>query len=774
MAGTYHSTDDLLIEVDWNNVINDSDENGQQETSTQIKLDPSSGAPIIPLSEESDDIPKDSIEMKFKMNNINSNQVVYFSNETVKCLYPVTIDEASIDNSEGYIEYVTKIFEIYDSLGEDRIFNIPMMGLINKMNNRNHDYNVNLSMEMMISELEIFIDKIKNDCTKINRFYQLENCLSILNCLRIMYFIMDGSEEDSVMNGNDMSKNQIENDKKRQIFINGLIKWVNRSDGEPNADFIEQVFDSTEQLGEEELPENSPQGARDSHVFETEIFWKLINQLIIRGLFSQAIGCIDRSGLKEYLLAQCDVSSNALLDIISLLKEYPADSLSTFREWKNLALELLQNYSMNDDISISGDLRDSIEDTLLIISGDKNCILKYSQFWYESICGFYLFYIPSLELIKTEYLAWSIKKNTINVVNSWEVASKDLMQGKIYPILPILEKYDLATSSFTSGLCQAKGLLEPEIEEQYGIVNYMINSFAFEICSKMNNKKLWPIAIGLICNNPNNSNTYKRITIGELIAHFPYETNDDLEWLLSICAEWKLIDVAKKIYMQLGNTMMYEGNTIEAMKNFSKGGNIEMVKHYSWMLFEASILQSKPLDDIILNTIVSDDASKIDSDIPEEILDKMVTNTMRQTLSPYGVLFKFFQLIEEEKFSSALELLLLLINFQYLPKHYLVLITSKLLYPIYLMDDTKKVSEESILILIEVIEKEWDCKDEKSIIIYQRVIAEEYEKESEHMNLDQDDKQNRKATNYPGTIEDFLKQVRRLLNFKLCDDYIIL
>lgn len=330
--------------------------------------------------------------------------------------------------------------------------------------------------------------------------------------------------------------------------------------------------------------------------------------MLLRGLFEQAIACIERSEILTYLdtIAECSVSASIIRDIISLLGIYPRDSSTTFREWKSLALELVNNFA-NSDTNVSGELRDYIEDVLLVISGNQNKILHYSKTWYESYCGLMLYYIPSLELSQ-EYLTMSLKINPLDITNNWEKACADIINGNISSILPTLESLDTCTAAFTAAICEAKGLLENPndilnnndsdfsygneslFSPNNGMATYLINNFALELCSH-DDRDLWPISIGLIAISPminGNSNSIKKATISELLLHYPFKTNDDIEWMLSICAEWKLPEVAKTLYTILGNQMLYQGNTIEAITNFSKGGKFELVKQYSWMMFEAS------------------------------------------------------------------------------------------------------------------------------------------------------------------------------------------
>lgn len=734
---------DLLMDVDaMDFVVEENNDNTHNEEANEtfdydeiVERDPKSGAPVMSISKNEEPLAMNSKgKLKFQLGPISSQNMGYLEESNQYRLFPVKL--ARVDTSEEYVRYVSKLFEIYRDLGYDRMYSVPTMGVINTAATKEHGAAVNLAMSALVTELGIYIESIKDRRNALTRFFELEECLTILKCLQTIHFTLDTPQDGSV----------------RETFIANLINWVNRSDGEPNEEYIEQVF--------------VPLG-NDKKVFEMSYFWKLFNQLLLRGLFDQALGCLDRSQIMEYLGSQCEVSANALRDLVALLKQYPMDSTDSFREWKSLVLELAQTYS-DLETSVSRELRDYIEDTLFLVGGNHSKILHYSNTWYESFCAFILYYIPSLELSE-EFLQLSLQRHPVDVTDGWEQACVDLIRGKIYSILPVLESLDVCSAAFTAALCEAKGLLERFIDDmdtdrdagyegiedlfsyKNGMACYMLNNFAFDLCSQ-GDKRLWPVAIGLITLSPISSTSAKKMAIAELLPHYPFKTNDDIEWMLSILAKWKLPQVAKSIYVTLGNKLLYESNTIEAMANFSKAGKFEWVKRYSWIMFEASVMQGAPLDDVVLNAIVDDQENSI---IPDEILDSLVTNAMKQTLSPYAVLYRFYQAQSSKNWSEALFLLLALIKFPYLPNCYLVMLMARFLYPIFLEDDSRRMDESTILSIMESLENKPQDKDTKSINIYSTMLEEGI--------INQD--------TLPSDLTKFLKLIRQKLNFKLCQEF---
>ncbi|QHS74272.1 Nup85p [Saccharomyces paradoxus] len=738
-------SDQLLMDVDQLDFLDDGtaqvSDHKIDEEEQLYERDPVSGVILVPMTVNDQPIEKngDKLPLKFILGPLSYQNMGFITAKDKYSLYPVKIPR--VDTSKEFSTYVSGLFEIYRDLGDDRVFNVPTIGVVNSSFAKEHNATVNLAMEAILNELEVFISGIKDQNGRLNRFYELEESLTILNCLRTMYFTLDGQ---------DVEEN-------RPKFIESLLNWINRSDGEPDEEYIEQVFS---------VEDSTP----DKKVFETQYFWKLLNQLVLRGLLPQAIGCIERSDLLPYLNDTCAVSFDAVSDSVELLKQYPKDSSSTFREWKNLVLKLGQAFG-SSATDISGELRDYIEDFLLVMGGNQRKILQYSRTWYESFCGFLLYYIPSLEL-SAEYLQISLESNAVDVTNDWEQSCVDIISGKIHSILPVMESLDSCTAAFTAMICEAKGLIENVFEGdksigeydnednelledlfsyKNGMASYMLNSFAFELCS-LGDKELWPVAIGLIALSVTGTRSAKKMVIAELLPHYPFVTNDDIEWMLSICVEWRLPEIAKEIYTTLGNQMLSAHNIIESIANFSRAGRYELVKSYSWLLFEASCMEGRKLDDPVLNAIVSKNAAAEDDVIiPKDILDCVVTNAMRQTLAPYAVLSQFYELRDREDWGQALRLLLLLIEFPYLPKHYLVLLVAKFLYPIFLLDDKKPMDEESVATVIEVIETKWDEADEKSSNLYETIIEAD--------------------KSLPSSTAGLLRNLRKKLNFKLCQGF---
>lgn len=743
----------LLIDVHDMDFVCDLNDSSQPQTENLevnsnsydnlLEQDPATGELMLNLTSK-EDLPLKHNEkgiLKFKFSPISRYDTAWLIKQNRYALYPVI--RPNVDVSSQFPNYVHRLFEIYKSLGDHRVYSVPTMGVINSGYEKDHNDVLNLAMDSLVLELKSYIKSRREHERPSSTILDLEESLTILSCLKLVYFILDSSDQSST----------------RNEFIYTLTNWVNRSDGEPSAEYIELVFNS----------------CGKNAVYESPLFWKLLAQLLLRGLFEQVVGCVERSGLLAYLRETCDVSANAVKDFIALIERYPVDSPSTFREWKALALELSNLYS-NSQTSISEDLRNHIEGTLLLVSGDQSKILLYSSVWYESFSGFLLYYIPSLEL-SNEYLKLSIDNHPVDVTNNWEQPCVDIIRGSVHLILPILQSLDDCTASFTAAFCEAKGLLENSYAEiggtlsegsneesgsealfsrRNGMACYLLNNFAFDLCS-YGDKVLWPVAVGLIALSPAVSSTAKRAAIGELLPHFPYETNDDLEWMLSVCAEWKLPYVAKSLYTILGSTMLAENKNVEALANYSKAGRFDMVKGYTWLFFEVAVIRGKPLDDDILNIVVEENnvGKETSLTLSQEVIDALLTPAMRQALAPYAVLCKYYEAQDGGNWERALELLMSLIEFRYLPNYYLILLIARFLYPVFLLDDTKRISEPIILSLISILEEKWESSDPKSQDLYSVLRDENLELQEV----------------LPENLEVLNRIVREKLNFKMCQQF---
>lgn len=715
----YNNTQDLLMDVDGLDFL-DQEGDSTDSVDLTISMDPVSNAPMVSFPNEQ----PTGKALKFKFSNVSSRSLAFDDVQSNNKLFPVRL--LNLDESKEFAQYVSKLFELYQGLGEHRKNDVPTIGLIKQTSRQEHLSIINLAFQALVTELEFYIESIKYT-NKLQRIGDLEECLSILNCLKTLYFITDSPGW------------------KQEDFLESLINWVNRSDGEPNEAIIAEVFDTSLLTRRK--------------VYETTGFWDLIAQLLLRGLWSQAIQCISKSQLLEHDEEPVRIFAT---DLITIIETYPLQSDSLFREWKNSVLQLINNW---DEQDVEPEIKKSMMNIFMILSGSKNKICEFSQYWYESYCGLMLYYIPTLEL-SNEYGQLATNNNAIDVCNNWETACYDIICDRVADILPVLESLDLATAAFVAVLCESKGVIRTDFHEIFShkdenmdsinafetdptISGFLMNQLALNLCT-YDDKTLWPISVGLISLLPDIGDATKRTTLAELLPHFPYSTNDDIEWLLTVCAKWRLPEVARSIYKILGQDTLYQNNVVEAMSNFSKAGEYEWVKHYSWMIFEASVLKGAPLDDITINAIVSGDSESFS--IPKDLIDSMVTDVMRQALSPYAVLYEFHKLVESNEIENAIDNMIQLISFPYMPDQYCILLLARFFYPMFLVPENIRLQESQIFTLLKRLEKV-QINDACHLLYSQLKNGEN------------------KVNLLPDSIDSLIRDVRKTLNYKVCQAF---
>lgn len=185
----FADTQDLLMDVDnldfldEEGISNESDD----DINLTINVDPVSNAPMVnfPIEQPS------AKELRFKYNNVSSRSLAFDNSTKDNKLYPVRF--LHLDESKEFAQYVSKLFELYQGLGEHRKNDVPTIGLIKQTSRLEHFSIVNLAFHALVTELEFYIESIKYT-NKLQRIGDLEECLSILNCLKTIYFLTDSPE----------------------------------------------------------------------------------------------------------------------------------------------------------------------------------------------------------------------------------------------------------------------------------------------------------------------------------------------------------------------------------------------------------------------------------------------------------------------------------------------------------------------------------------------------------------------------------------------------
>lgn len=679
----------------------DSDENQDEEL--EQELDPVSNV----LLKRFDDAPvgpggidswrKTSRILKFKLNPNGVNGVGFISQDPTSDkeikvypqetkLYPATIPQT--DDSSLYTDYISSLYSIYEALGDERYYSVATIGLIKKNAQREQTEVLNNAMTLTIKELELYIERKQDQQDSDASIFELEECLFILNCFKALYFAEDYEIP--------------------QLLSN----WINRADPQPNVELSESIM-------------NSPKP------YQHPYFWKFINQLVLRGLHQNASEAIKQSGYQE--LSNSDPSLfNLFTDAENLLASYPDQSTQEiFKQWKKAAATAAQNASIRS--SSNPDLTKSIKTLFSIISGNKSSILNSSETWYEALVGLIYYHIPSVELIN-EYFQEAINHHQPDRTVVWEVASVDIFEGNFLQVLRSLSSFNSATAAYVAALCEAKGLLRgysldedengkassafPSLDQDLfstrNVSEFLLHSHALD-CLAI--ESLTPVGIGLLALSRNPT---ARSVIAEYLPRYNFKTNDDIEWALTICASLKLPQIAHVIFRIAAQRSLSNGLLLEALNLFARAGEIDFVKHHAWLIFENSLIRGEPIDDIIINAAI-DESIIIENVDPETLV---LSPLLRQLLSPYAILYQFWQLKKEGSLNLALARLISLLKFPHLPPRLFGLLIAQILPFIIFITPPKVLSKEDLLSVVKILDNYDEQYINKSTKKSQKILKE--------------------------------------------------
>ena len=693
-------------------------------------------APIPP--EGVDNWTKSSRILKFRLNPNGVDGVGFISqnphsDKRIK-VYPqetkiYTTKVPTFDDADAYVEYVSNLYSIYDALGEEKYYSVPTAGVINREAQRNQINVLTKAMSLTIEELQSYIDKKSTNANSEIEVFELEEILAVLNCLRALYFTPDNE------------------------IPRALAQWINMADPQPDAELANGIMKS-------EIPYKHP------------LFWAFITQLTLRGLYETASDAFKQSKFEE-LHDDDEELYNLIVDCLHLLESYPENSpQEIFKTWKSTAAKALSNASLrNTDNPM---LLNNIRKLLQILAGDQTAIVEQSTSWYEALVGLVYYHIPSSELL-TDYFNSAVSSHKPDQTSIWELACVDIFEESFLQALRAISSFSTATSAYVSALCEARGLLKGySFDDDFKVSSsllisqdlfsttnpseFLIHTHALD-CLTIH--ELAPVGIGLLAPSRNPT---ARSVIAEYLPRYEFQNNDDIEWALTVCASLKLPYIAHVIYRTAAQRSLAEGLLLEALKLFARAGEIEYVKHHCWLIFENSLMRGEPIQDVIINATV-DDSISIEG-VDRESLE--LTPLLRQTLAPYAILYRFWNLKKEGSLRLALKKLISLLKFPYLPPRLFGLVLSQLLPFVILLVPPKVLLKEDLLTVVKILDKYeediFNKKDKKSIVLtqecdelYRASISQEFENDSTYWTKYLDDAN----VKPPHDLQTLLKVVRR-------------
>jgi nuclear pore complex protein Nup85 len=682
---------------------------------------------------------KSSRVLKFKLNPNGIDGVGFISqdphsNKTIK-VYPqetkiYTSKIPMFDDDELYTDYVSDLYGIYQSLGDEKYYSVPTTGLIKRNAQREQIEVLNKAMDLTVEELQSYIQSKRERGDHEGSIFELEEALFILNCLKALYFTPDHDIPQAL----------------------GL--WVNMADPQPDKQLAEDIMQS-----------HKP--------YTHRYFWKLLTQLALRGLYKTAASALKQSQFEE-LLTKDELLYNLFVDTFNLLQSYPENSpQEIFKQWKLTAAKAASNASIRNPTN--AEMAKNLRTFLNILAGNKNTILNESTSWYEALIGLIYYHIPSSELIG-EYFTVASTQHRPDHTSIWELACVDIFEGNFLQTLRAISSFNTATSAYVAALCEAKGLLKGYFfdedhkatstlllsQDLFSTTNpseFLLHTHALDCLSV---PKLIPVGIGLLASSRNPT---ARSVIAEYLPKFQLNTSDDIEWALTICASLKLPQIAHVIFRTAAQRSLSEGLLLEALNYFARAGEVEYVKHRTWLIFESSLMHGAPIDDAVINATV-DDTIVIEGVDPETMKSPPL---LRQTLAPYAVLYQFWSLKKEGSLRLSLTKLISLLKFPFLPPRLFGILIAQLLPFIIFAVPPKVLLKKDLLTVVKILDKyeeEIFSKTDKKNIEYQKTCDELYQE-----SVGQEEMANDYWVSYlkdagvtpPSDLKSLLKMVRRNL-----------
>lgn len=496
----------------------------------------------------------------------------------------------------------------------------------------------------------------------------------------------------------------------------GLIgEWINHFDPQPLDELVQEIM----------VDSPKPYLHQD--------FWtKYVPTLIIRGLHDVTTNVLENSGFQE-LEHSSPKLFKVIEDMITIISNYQPLSLKGhFADWKQSLLGLRDAVSsvLHEVDAEHKIMCTQIYDVSCILAGMEKTTSQFCQLWYDLYLALLLYKVRDDNDVYSLYFDVAIHEKPVGIVDVTQdefllaqQAFIDILLGDFLKVLSTIYNLNPDIAAYVAKLMEYRDLFSSYYNTTVNIdvsgsslsrrtySEYFLTRHAYDC---LNLHPLVPVGIGILM-NPDmclSTGAYEanRDTVAKFLPHYQCQTNDDMEWAVTVCAKFDLDDTKRRLYYDRGMSSFQQGMLYEALNNFCGSFDIHepslydpdhdglaQIHHICWeVIFASAVLQSRPVDDDLINNVVS-----------HQVTFK-VHPVIAQNLSPYAVLYEFFQLLEQahandlgEPLDVRLRPLIHLLRFNYLPKKFYPLLLCQLL-PFVLADRTRfKLSD--LIILIELL-----------------------------------------------------------------------
>ncbi|ODQ67381.1 hypothetical protein NADFUDRAFT_81877 [Nadsonia fulvescens var. elongata DSM 6958] len=433
-----------------------------------------------------------------------------------------------------------------------------------------------------------------------------------------------------------------------------ILEWVNIMDPRPTLDDTTDIMECNPAAG---------------HPY----FWPYIYTLACRGLFKQCSNSLSYSGL----FPNCSETQRVLTLARRLLDSYPLENLTSFafRQWHAstiVAQEVLTLESPNMDPATKLSLKTLFE----ILKGNSNIIASNTTTWPEALAARLLFNDPTDASIGDHY-KWAESVHSEDITDSVIVACGYLLQGRILDAIRLCKGNSKHAGSqlvaaYMANYCDLRGLLDTyNINGQRSgsaVRDWLIIDHAKSCLQK---ETLAPIGIYLLeyiiteSDEPSMDQSVQecRDLIAAYLPTHPFSSVDALTWALTICERLDLTTTQIAIYESRAHQYVRDRHFLDAIVTFERAGQMNQVRHYSWLLFETALVLGQPSLDPLLHQVVNHRAN----------CTMVISSKVADCLAPYAVLSQFLTSISQGALSDP-QAILALLAFPYMEKKYIPLL----------------------------------------------------------------------------------------------------
>lgn len=491
-----------------------------------------------------------------------------------------------------------------------------------------------------------------------------------------------------------------------------IAEWINRFDPKPYLEITQEVMLS-------ECPFTHP-----------EFLNTYMTQLVTRGLTTEAANALANSRY-DALRETCPQLYEVIVGLQELLAEYRLFALKgNFRQWKMAVCEfreLLPSVaSLEESLDSDRATLAQIRDLVYILSGYAKTIALSCSTWYEVYTALLLYDVRDDDTLYSEFFhtARSLKPTPVNTDTSDVFIQAEscfvyIMEHKFVNVLGILFAIEPATAAFVAKVLEIKGFLceyyteavkDSDVESlahRRTVSEYFLTVFAYEC---LNIHSLAPVGIGLLLNDDITASGPSRESavrvLQDYLPRYECQTNDDLEWLLTICAKTQTRSTAIELYYRRGQQSLDQGLLYEALNMFvncydpaysldQENKGMKQIHAIVWdTIFADSLLNCRPAMDELVNDIVS---GGVDGDFE-------IHPVLRQCLAPYAVLCQYYTSwqLGPGEYSKKLSKLNHLLRFQHLPRKFMPLLLCQFIP--FLLEPHFTLLLPELIIIIELID----------------------------------------------------------------------